>query len=166
VGSKSSERAGNRRLLLARGTLWGALAGASTLVGAMGFNLASGGRAWSFESAAVFAAPALLVGALCGLLVAAVGWRFVRRRLQTASQRASLVLIVALSAAVPIAVVALGLAWFAEISDTGFMPTFAVWMLVLAPALPVCLFAIWHTRRSLLRRENAVTQCMPVIPTI
>ena len=135
------------------------------MLGAMGFNLATGGRAWSLEAAAVFAIPALAVGALCGLLVAAVGWRFVRRRMQTASQRAGLMLIVALSAAVPIAVVALGLSWFAEISDTGFLPAFAVWMLVLAPALPVCLFAVWHTRRTLLRRENAVTQCMPVIPT-
>ena len=163
MGSDSSERGGNRSLLLARGTLWGAAAGAAALLGALAFNLATGGHTWSTSMTLMFALPAVLVGAVCGLLVAAVGWGFVRRRTQTASRRSLLVFVVALAAILSVGVIALGMAWFANVQGAGFLPGFGVWMLVLAPALPVCIAAVWHTRRTLIRREAAVTQCLPAV---
>lgn len=145
-------------MILARGTFWGACAGAIALLGAVVLNSVAVATALSVDTVVLFLIAALATGAVTGLLVAAVGWRFVSSRMNTAGRRALLILVVTLSSLAAIAVVAFGMALFTDILGSSMMPAFTVWMLVLLPALPVCLFALWHTRRALLRREEAVTQ--------
>ena len=146
---------GNRGLIIARGTLWGACAGVFALLGAVLLNAVAVDSTWSVETVLLFLAAAIATGAATGLLVALIGWRFVSGRTHS---RARIILVVTLASAFAIAVVAFGMALFTDLLGSSMLPAFAVWVLVLLPALPVCMFALWHTRRALMRREEAVTQ--------